>query len=285
VNDATINDVWHVVCYSGGHSSALVAIEVHRKFGRDRLILLNHDINGRVEEQDIKRFKLEVAQHVGVQIEYANHPMVTEWDQFDVCRDARGFKWQTHSQVNCSRLLKTEPFTRWLRERFPNKNCIIYYGFDVNERSRIQRRVGILGQMGYRSDYPLALWSRTIQSTREIGIEPPLSYGTFKHANCVGCIKAGRQHWYCVFCTRPDMFAKAMQTEDVLGHSIISGIYLDELVPLFQEMRAAGVVPTEHLHSQTFWASARRAVKLHKQSLVECENADVRDGRPCECSF
>lgn len=282
---ATIDDVWHVVCYSGGHSSALVAIEVQRKFGRDRLILLNHDIHHRVEDQDIKRFKREVASHIGVAVEHANHPKVEEWDQFDVCRDASAFNGGKSDQVICTSRLKTQPFKRWLKERFPAKNCIIYYGFDANERGRIQRRAGILGQMGYRSDYPLALWSRTIQSTREVGIEPPLTYGTFKHANCVGCIKAGRQHWYCVYCTRPDIFAKAMESEEEIGHSIISGIYLDELVPLFKEMQAAGVEPTEHVQAQTFWAAARRAVKLHKQTLAACEVADVRDGRPCECSF
>ena len=35
----------HIVCYSGGHSSALVAVEVVRKFGKENVVLLNHDIN------------------------------------------------------------------------------------------------------------------------------------------------------------------------------------------------------------------------------------------------
>ena len=33
----------HVVCFSGGHSSALVAIEVVRRYGRGDVVLLNHD--------------------------------------------------------------------------------------------------------------------------------------------------------------------------------------------------------------------------------------------------
>ena len=47
----------HIVCYSGGHSSALVAIEVVRKFGKEDVVLLNHDINQSVESEDIKRLK------------------------------------------------------------------------------------------------------------------------------------------------------------------------------------------------------------------------------------
>lgn len=35
----------HIICYSGGHSSALVAIEVARKYGAGDVVLLNHDIH------------------------------------------------------------------------------------------------------------------------------------------------------------------------------------------------------------------------------------------------
>ena len=78
----------HIVCYSGGHSSALVAIEVVRKFGKENTILLNHDINANVENQDIKRFKKEVAGYLGMEITYANHPEWETKDQFDVVVDA-----------------------------------------------------------------------------------------------------------------------------------------------------------------------------------------------------
>lgn len=40
----------YVVCFSGGHSSALVAIETVRRYGREGVVLLNHDINPRVEQ-------------------------------------------------------------------------------------------------------------------------------------------------------------------------------------------------------------------------------------------
>lgn len=33
-----------IVCFSGGHSSALVAIEAVRKYGKNNVILLNHNI-------------------------------------------------------------------------------------------------------------------------------------------------------------------------------------------------------------------------------------------------
>jgi hypothetical protein len=64
----------HIVCHSGGHESALVGIEVARKFGAANTTLLNHDIPAHVEDADIKRFKREVADYIGLPITYASHP-------------------------------------------------------------------------------------------------------------------------------------------------------------------------------------------------------------------
>ncbi len=262
-----------IICYSGGHSSALVAIEVSRKFGNDNLILLNHDINPRVEDPDIKRFKQQVAEHIGVPITYANHPEVETKDQFDVCLDRKGFHSGNH-QIFCTFQLKTQPFKKWCNSNLSKGDATIYYGFDANERHRIQRRAGIIGLMGFKSDFPLALWERTIFSTNEIGILPPLTYALFKHGNCTACLKAGRQHWYIVFLTRKDLWEKGKATEDEIGHSIIKGVYLDELEPLFLEMEAAGIRTTEHEHGTTFFARAKKYLK----------NIPAEESKPCECA-
>lgn len=274
----------HIVCYSGGHSSALVAVEVFRRYGRDKLVLLNHDINPRVEDEDIKRFKREVAAWLQVPITYANHAKVDQWDQFDVVVDAQAFKVGSQNVI-CTSRLKTEPFHKWLKENVPNKNCMLYYGFDANEMHRVQRRIGILAAQGYHSQYPLALWERTLTSIEELGIAPPLTYSQFKHANCQGCIKGGRQHWYVVYCTRPDIFAKGKDAEDKIGYSVIKSIYLDELEPMFARMQAAGVVPTEHVHHTKFWVDAKKRVEefeahTARQDVIE---GDAVDDRPCEC--
>ena len=74
----------YIVCYSGGHSSALVALEAVRKYG-DKVVLLNHDISPSVEHIDVKRFKEEVASYLGLKITYANMTGWEEKDQFDIC--------------------------------------------------------------------------------------------------------------------------------------------------------------------------------------------------------
>lgn len=264
----------HIICYSGGHSSALVAIEVVREYGKDQCVLLNHDIHPSVEDADVKRFKKEVADYLGMEITYANHPEWDTKDQFDVVADAKAFKVGNGTAL-CTNRLKTAPFEKWLKENHPNEDCTIYYGFDKTETARILRRSSILANMGYKTAFPLAHWDyRTIHSTDEIGIKPPMGYSQFKHANCVGCLKAGRQHWYIVYCTRPDIWEKAKNTEDAIGYSIIKGAYLDELEPKFKLMKEAGIVPTEHVNANTFWAAVGK---------VKDMEAGEEDKKPCDC--
>jgi hypothetical protein len=265
----------HIVCYSGGHSSALVAIEVVRKFGNDDVILVNHDLHFSVEDPDIKRFKREVAAHLGSPITFASHKNA-EFDQFDVCVQKKAFKVEGGSEF-CTSVLKTVPFMKYLNESHPAKDVMVYYGFDANEQVRITRRVGIMGVLGYATEYPLATWTRTIFGTEEIGIARPRGYSVFKHGNCVGCLKAKQQHWYIVYCTRPDIWMKAKWAEEEIGYSIIhtedGPLYLEDLEPKFEEMRLAGVPATELIPQQTFWAQARKFIKIYKQ-----------DSLPCECS-
>ena len=274
----------HIICYSGGHSSALVAIEVVRRYGTENVVLLNHDISSWVETQDIKRFKQEVADYLKLPITYANIGGLSAEelpDQFDVVKKAQAFKVGSEPEL-CTSRLKTQPFMAWLKVNVPDKYCVLYYGFDANETVRIQRRSGILGNLGYKTDYPLALWQeRTIQSTNDIGILPPNTYDSFKHANCIGCLKAGKQHWYIVYCSRPDVWQKAKDTEEDIGYSIINGVYLEELEEMFEKMKQQGVPQTEHIKHQTFWKIARAEVKEYDKQLED----ETKDVLPCECVF
>jgi hypothetical protein len=267
----------HVVCYSGGHTSAIVGIEVARKFGKENTVLLNHDLHFTVEHADIKRFKKDVAEYIGIAVTYANHKN-PNWDQFDVCVHAGAFKVDNGTEL-CTSRLKTEPFMAWLKENAEQGQTICYYGFDANETARIQRRAGIIASMGYRADFPAAIWKdRTIYKTEEIGIARPSTYSVFKHGNCVGCLKAGWQHWYIVFCTRPDIWLKGIWAEEEIGYAIHHDengpVFLLDMQERFEKMKAAGVPATENVQHQTWWAKARKIVKIHELSIATL---------PCDC--
>lgn len=250
----------YVVCYSGGHSSALAAVETVKQYGAENTILLNHNISPEVEHADIKRFKDEVAAHLGLPITYAN---MEGWETLTPIRLAasqKAFQYRP-GQALCTYYLKTLPFYNWLAKNFPHRDCVIVYGFDHNEQHRAQRCVSVLGSKGYAVEFPLLQSTPSFTSIETLGIERPCTYATQKHANCAGCLKAGRQHWYWVFRQRPDIFEKAKAAEAHINHSIIKGVYLDELEALFLRMEDYGIEPQDVEQPQTFWARVRRTMK------------------------
>lgn len=265
----------YVVCYSGGHSSALAAIETVRKYGKDNVILLNHNISSKVEHEDIKRFKQEVSNYLGVPITYANYPDYEDYPPLEINKRYGMIHFSAGFAI-CTHYLKTKPFHDWLDANWSeNKDHItVIYGFDADEDNRINRRTDIMRAMGYKTDYPLARWERTIHSTEEIGISPPITYKIFKHANCIGCLKAGRQHWYAVYCMRRDIFDEAKAVEEAIGHSIIKGTYLKDLEPKFEDMlNNLHICCNEHTNAARFWADVEAT--LPEQCCLI----------PCDCSF
>lgn len=269
------NQIKYVVCYSGGHSSAIAAVETVRAFGKENVILLNHDLHPRSEDADIKRFKQEVADYLGLPITYANMPGWRDKDQFDCMVEGEG---NSFGLIHCTRMLKTEPFSRWLNENFPvEKGCVrddvkIVYGFDMNEQTRITRRVGVMAVMGYLTDFPLTWDVRTIFNIEEVGIKRPITYDIFNHANCKGCLKAGKQHWFTVYCLYPEIWERGKWAEEETGYSIIKGQFLSELESEFAVLKSKNFPPTEKIKPQRFWATARKLIKED-------------DCLPCECSF
>lgn len=256
----------YIVCYSGGHASAICAIEAARMAGPENVILVNHDMNEWVEDADIKRFKQEVADYIGIPITPVNMQGVEQKDHFGVCMEIKAFKCGGQSSALCTNRLKTDPFNKWLAEHYPaskeqpRNDIAIVYGFHKDEPKRIQNRTRILSEMGYLSEYPLVTWESTISNTEEVGITRPKVYQYRKHANCDGCLKGGKQSWYVTYCRRPDVFEKAKHAEQVIGHSILRDGFLKDHESLFKKMVLAGIEPTEHIKPQRFWSQAKKAV-------------------------
>jgi PP-loop superfamily ATP-utilizing enzyme len=89
----------YICCYSGGHSSALVAVETVRRFGAENVILVNHDISPEVEHEDIKRFKVEVADYLGIPITYVNMDGWESMTPLDVSIKSKGFQFRVGQAI------------------------------------------------------------------------------------------------------------------------------------------------------------------------------------------
>lgn len=297
----------HLICYSGGHSSAICAIEAKRRFGKENVILVNHDINPRFENADIKRFKKEVSDYLGIPITYVNYKGITNPEeipsQFDVCLKRGSWVSPQTRDILCTYLLKTEPFHNFIDQLKNEYDIVAYYGFDENELSRVERRKTILNDIGVDSDFPIALWGegkmsllekyfeekgckkvvidiegfenrddfqRTIYSTEEIGIKPPNTYSVWKHANCTGCLKAGKQHWYCVYVHDYEVFCMGRDAEIELGYSF-GKEFLRDLEDQFKKMKELGVPANENIPSHVFWKSAKKYLKQETLDLFPCQ--------------
>ena len=276
----------YVICYSGGKSSSECALTAAKKYGAENVVLLNHDINGHVEQECTKQLKKDVADYLGLDITYANHK---NWDTatpISVCIDAGAWKVGSGA-ILCTSRLKTSPFKKWMLANDPECENIYIYGLDSDEPTRITRRSQVMGSMGYKTEYPMTWPKEEIVSLESIGIDPGSVYKTFNHSNCVGCLKAGWQHWYIVYCTRQDIWEEAKYGEDEIGYAIHKDkdgpVYLEDKESLFDAMVAAGVVPTEKIKPQTFWAAAKKAVK---QNQVEMSDLAEHDKGVClDCSI
>lgn len=268
-----------IVCFSGGHSSACAAIETVRKYGKNNVILLNHNISSHVEHADIKRFKDDISNYCDVPITYANADDYENNPPLTVCLKKSAFN-VGNQQTFCTYELKTKPFHEWLETNYPatyenpREDVEIIYGFDRTEPDRITRRSQLLGVMGYKTSFPLAGMEQSIEKTEDIGIKRPSTYRLYKHANCQGCLKAGKQHWYCVYCLRPDIWQEAKAAEAKIGYSIIKDAPLESLETKFKEMHDEKMIcPNDKTDSNTFWTDVEKALPGQISML------------PCECSI
>jgi hypothetical protein len=246
-------------------------VEAVRKYGKECVTLINHDISSQVEDEDIKRFKREAAEYIGLPLTYANAKDFQTLTPIKVALSLGCFQFQT-GKAFCTKVLKTLPFMDYLKRNCKLKEdyCIIY-GFDADETERINRRSTFMHSMGYKTEYPLAKWERTIANIEEIGIKRPNIYQRFKHANCIGCLKAGKQHWYAVYCLRRDIFEEVKQAEEMIGYSIINGAYLRDLEPLYNEMlNVKQICPNDNTPQQTFWARVEK-VMPEQITLFPCD--------------
>ncbi len=258
-----MKDLTHIVCYSNGVQSASVAIAIVEKYGKDNCILLNHGINPRYEDKSVTEFGLSIAKYLNIKITYANHNNAKTISnipsQFKVCEDAGTFLNPKNRQILCTNRLKTAPFMKWLKENeYNNTNSIIYYGFTIDETKREDRRQTIMCSMGFETVYPLIRLGVPSDYYKKTGTETPKHYKVFKHGNCWGCLKAGKQHWYAVYCLRPEVFNRSKLAEKRIGYSIIRSGFMKDFEPMFEAMKNAGIEPTEHIKPQTFWANTRK---------------------------
>lgn len=77
------------------------------------------------------------------------------------------------------------------------------------------------------------------------------------------------------------LLRKGKWAEEEIGcaihHDDSGPVFLEDMEDRFEKMRAAGVIPSEQISHQRFWADAKKVVKIHedKERAVACDECSL----------
>jgi hypothetical protein len=199
----------HIVMFSGGASSAVVAEYVIKTYGKQNTILFFTDTYW--EDNDNYRFMEEVSEYLGIPITTHVDGRTPEEVFFET-----GFLGNSRL-ARCSEELKVKQTIIYV-EKLLNKgeNPILYFGIGLHETHRadnLRSHYLHFGVSPIETRFPLIETNlketNAKQRVREIWkINLPRMYALgFSHANCGGrCVRGGFAHYALLYKTWPDQF-------------------------------------------------------------------------------
>ena len=219
------------VWFSCGAASAAALKLTVDKYGVDNVYAVNNPV---IEEHhDNRRFAEDVANWVGIDIQYAinsKYPLASVVDVFDR-RKGMAFP---HG-APCTVELKKRARQEWEQSNPVDWHVL---GFTVDESNRHDRFV-----MTERDNVlPILIDANMTKNNcadmiRAAGIKLPEIYGRgFPNANCIGCVKAtSPTYWNLVRQEFPEVFDQRAEQSRRLGAKLVrvknERIFLDELDP------------------------------------------------------
>lgn len=152
----------------------MAAYLVIQEQGTTNAILLWHD--PKAEDPDNKRFVYEMAQYLGMTVTQRSDGR-SPWELFE------DEKFLGNNRVPiCSRILKREQGMKYIKEELQNEEFILYFGYSIEEGSRVSKTSQLYGIQGIKTAYPLFehrltkddAWNWLLKT----GIKPPVIYQT-----------------------------------------------------------------------------------------------------------
>jgi hypothetical protein len=216
--------VKHIVGYSGGAASAVVAKIVKDKYPDDT-ILLFHDTM--TEPEDNKRFREEFASFIDAEIIDKSDGR-NIWQVFE----DEGYLGNGRNTM-CSRILKQELSLEYLKKSQP---AILYIGFTMEEHMRAQRVTARYMKHGIEVKFPLIEQKITKEECHHRiencwNIRTPKNYEWAEHANCIPCIKGKKAYWGLIYMFEREAWQVASDYEEKFGQTIFTeaGSLKDEI--------------------------------------------------------
>ena len=203
----------HVVMFSGGIGSWAAAKRVAAQYGTDNLTLLFTDTL--MEDEDLYRFLEEAAENVGGEL-----VRITEGrDPWQLFHDVK-YLGNTRADP-CSKILKRDLATAWVKEHCDPDDTILYLGIDWTEEHRWERSKRFWAPYRVEApmcEEPLIEKDKMLAALEAEGIKQPRLYDMgFPHNNCGGfCIKAGQAHFKHLLEKLPERYLYHEKKEEEL---------------------------------------------------------------------
>jgi 3'-phosphoadenosine 5'-phosphosulfate sulfotransferase (PAPS reductase)/FAD synthetase len=245
----------HIVGFSGGAASSVVADIVAKKYP-DTTILLFHDT--KTEPKDNDRFRKDISNYINIPITNDSDGR-NIWQVFKDC----GYLGNGRNTM-CSRILKQERSLKFLKA---NPESILYIGFTIDEWRRAQRTFARYQKHGIKVCFPLIDEKITKdECTHKIkdcwGIKLPKMYKWAQHANCIPCVKGKKAYWGLIYMFERKAWDRAVQAEKEHNATIFT--------------EAGGL--EEELHN-----CLRLAEKYLRKKTAESDQLSLIE-YPCECA-
>jgi hypothetical protein len=210
----------NIISYSGGAGSAITAQLVAEKYGRENTVMLFADTL--IESPDLYELNRTLPKKLGVELVTISKNK-TPWQVFEDVR------YQGNTRVDpCSRILKREFLTEWIRERYEPHECVVWVGIDCTEAHRLKQVSERYKPYIYRS----ILVENDVFLTREDKIKwyedmdlpvPRLYKAGLSHNNCGGfCVKAGQAHFKKLYEVAPDVYLHHEAQQEALMQKVPS---------------------------------------------------------------
>ena len=219
------------VWFSCGAASAAALKMAVDQYGVDSVRAVNNPV---VEEHhDNLRFAEDVANWVGIEIEYAVNSKFPTASVVDVFDRRKGMSFPHGAP--CTVELKKRARQEWEKDNPADWHVL---GFTVEERNRHDRFIATERE----NVLPILIDANMTKNDcadiiRAAGIKLPAIYDHgFPNANCIGCVKAtSPTYWNLVRREFPEVFNERAEQSRNLGARLVrvrnERIFLDELDP------------------------------------------------------
>jgi len=196
----------HIIALSGGKDSTAMALRLAETTGEDYIYVCNP--TGDEPDEMIEHWN-KLSDMLGKKI----LPVTSGVSLNGLIKRYNALP--NHRMRWCTRILKIEPFQRFLLQNLP---CTIYVGLRADEE---QREGGVYGHIeGVEQRFPLREWGWGIQDVKDYLVEKGVTipYRT----DCLRCYAQQLGEWWNLWSYTPERYAEAEQQEVAAGHTFRS---------------------------------------------------------------